>query len=370
MLKKIFLVIFSLVFAQNMLMAQDKVLDDLYLTNLQKTIELNWISALVDDNKNDVLAFSLDRNGSVFDVKVVRSSGDDEFDRSTIMAVYKAAPFKEFPQCVDKDAVDFKIYFSKNLISLDIVDKNAYQCAEKNEIYNQTIDGVNYGYYLNNMDQRVVSHWNVPYYSQNKLAVALFSVKDDGSVYDLHIVKSSEDKKFDNEAIKAIRASIPFDSFPRASEKDSIKVQFVFSYDAMKIYKTGKADTTCILADTNLVLIKDYEDYKKQINTVLSNNLPKKGYHGEKDALLKITIDRSGKISYIGIETSSGDKNFDNQILKSLKLASFPAIPSILNKKDFSLEYYVRTVVDHSQRNFAGNCLDLWARKLFGVCIW
>ena len=366
MIKKIFLIIFSFVLAQNVLMAQDQAVSEYYLSNLQQKVENSWIMPIKKDNKTAVVTFTLDKQGRVIDAKIARTSGNEEFDYEALMAIYKAAPFGEFSPNPLFTSLKLQFFFSSNFISVTRTDVSG-----DNEVNpNQIIEDVDFGPYLRNLGQKITTNWMQAPYNKDMSTIATFKISKDGSLSDLHIVKSSANKDFNTQSINAINSSAPFDFLPNELIEDSIQVQFGFFYSVLKDYNGNQYKTTFCLVDKDSSLIRDYQNYKKQVESVLWMNSPQIKYYHPKDIKLRLVIDKNGKVLYLAIKKSSGDLKFDNQILKLLKQASFPPIPGSLNRADIGLDYSLIRATDNKSNPFLENCVWLGAKGLIPTYTW
>ncbi len=367
MIKKILLLAFCLLFMQNIQSVSAKSIDDIYLFNMKTKIESNWINY---DNKSDnstVVNFKVDRTGTIFDVNIIRSSGNENFDKSAIMAVYKAAPFKPFSKGTISNTLTMNFFFSPKNTFLNVADTPNY--SHTSSQFMQILDNVNYGYYFYNLKQRISSNWDVKSYYENKSTITLLKINKEGLINSLNIIKSSGDKNFDSDVIDAIKKSVPFDIFPKKSEKESLNLQLSFYYTSLKP-RIGESKISCCFLDYNTDLMVDYENYKKQVEKVLSTNLPKKMYKLKRKVLLKLTIDKTGKISCINIEKPSKSKAFDKKMIKAVNNKSFPAIPTSLNKKDFSFLCYLETSKKDFSRGFISGFLNYVRNPISVKCIW
>lgn len=371
MLKKFLLVIFSLVITQNVLMAQDRVIDGFYLSNLQKKIENNWLSSTKVENKSVVLVFNLEKTGKVSDVEILRSSGSNDFDKKAVLAVYKASPFLPYTSNSDNGFVKLQFFFSPTYTCVNVIKYDTLRVGG-DSTFDQLIGNVEFGRYIYNLKKRVISNWDVESYPVDKTAMAFFDVDKDGSIRNLLLLKSSGDKSFDSDVLDAINKSVPFDILPKAWEKSSIKLQLSFAYHSLRNPRRGEIALNCSLANPDSDLIKDYQDYQKQVEKVLSCYLPQKRYYKDeyRKVVLKLTVDKTGKLVYIGVKQSSGDNKFNQLVLDSLSKSCFPPIPTSLNKTDISFEYCVEPVKSFISDGFAEDLVLFFSKKLEGYCIW
>lgn len=338
MIKKIIFSIIFFGFCQNMIMAHDQNLGTAYLLIMQEKIELNWIRPLQKTNKSVIVQFTMSNLGQVMDAEVIKSSNDDLYDRGALLAVYKSVPFKELSgDLYSSDTETFQVFFSDDYVTVSKIDNAAV-------IPNASLPvGADYVSYMRNLEFRVQSNWNQEDYPKNEAVITAFTINKDGSVQHLHILRSSGSDKFDDEALDAIRKSNPVDSLPDYVSDDSIQVQFGFFYNPLRNTDSIQNSTSCGFLDANSNLVSVYENYKKEVSTILQANLTTKACYKITEIILDITIDKYGQISCINIEKPSSDKNFDKNVVSSISRSSFPAIPLEFNRSSFSFKYSVKT---------------------------
>lgn len=343
MIKKIIISVLILIFSQNIMMAADKNLDAAYLIIMQQAIQSNWVRPLSEMRKSVIVQFTINNSGQVCNVSVVKSSNNDEFDKSAILAVYKSVPFKEFSADIyDTETATFQIFLSNYFVSLSKIDNNQ-------SVLNSSLPpDANYVAYMRNLEQRVQSNWEQSDYPKDEAAITAFTINKNGAIAHLHVLRSSGSDKFDNLALDAVRKSNPVDSFPDYVKDDSIQVQFAFFYNPLRDSNAIQYTTSLGLLDKESNLVKTYETYKKQITKVLNDSLTTKACYKITEVVVAITIDKNGQIIALNIEKPSIDKNFDKNVADSLSQASFPAIPISFNMDKFSFKCSVKTKTNDS----------------------
>lgn len=371
-MKKIFLVftlILGFLFIQNIASAQG--VDDFYLAKLTNKIKNNWLIPCDSEEKNAIVVFTINKDGKVTKANVIRSSGNENFDRSAYMAVYKAVPYEKLPQDASLETLDIQFYFCKSSmkairINNEIKENNIEKAilTETKTLENikttvtpdnKTANEIALGSYMEYLQKKIKLNWTPPKDKQSKDIIAIFKLDKYGSLKNLNIKKSSGDKIFDEEALNAISKAAPFAPLPQELKDDSMNIEFSFNYNVFGrnnySYYTNSTLKSSSLSDnsdnsTDSTNSTDYNTYKNQALIVLSYNLPNKIYFKKKYAFLKIIIDKNGKLKYINIEQSSGDKKYDDLLLASLKKSSFPPIPSSLNIEEFPINYTVAVKKD------------------------
>lgn len=347
-MKKFFLLavlIFNFVLIQNPSMAYLQTTDDLYLERLQKKVELNWIIPEDKNAKSSVIEFTINSDGDVVFTKMLRSSGDEYFDKSTLMAIYKAAPFERFQgDYAAGTNLTFEFFFNSKISIMNKVDegikKDDYTGVK---LINSNSEDINLDFYMRNFSNRIKSNWGQSVYQNDKLMITIINVDKKGFVKDLEVVRSSGDKDFDKEALNAINLSAPFDSLPDGISADSVQLQFAFFYNALRSVDNNQYRTGCCLVGDDSDLVHNYQDYKKQIDQILAYNLSNARYYRNKKVLVKLIVDNKGGIVSSEIEKSSGNKKFDKKILSNVQQCSFPTIPVSLNREALLFYDFVKT---------------------------
>lgn len=376
-MKKFILFVFSFLILQNLALAQEQNLDQLYVGRLKKNIENNWIMPLNSDEKSTVIAFSVVKDGKIKNIKIIRSSGDEHFDTSALMSIYKSVPFDNLPENYSADSADFEFFFSplfnsitristsKNIgnklapvpnnikvtnvtdtdkISLreasninNIVSTNAIKKTKEDE--QQNIKSVNFTPYMKDLQKKIKYNWQPPHMSESKRVVTRFNIQKDGTLAEPKIYHSSGDQICDERAIAAITKSAPFTHLPDDFKGKSITVQFTFDYNVWGLKKNGTDEVFC----NNFNGTSDYQNYLKQVNLIIDNSLPRNTFYLNKKLYLVIDIDKVGKINTLKVESSSGDKNFDNKVITNIQKCTFPPIPDSLGTENFTTDYLIKT---------------------------
>jgi TonB family protein len=84
-----------------------------------------------------------------------------------------------------------------------------------------------YGWYLDELINRITGNWTRPVVGSEIRAVFHFKVRRDGTITDLELRQSSEVREFDEAARRAIEASSPLPPLPRAYKPDSLGVNLI-----------------------------------------------------------------------------------------------------------------------------------------------
>lgn len=345
MIKKIILLlvlILNLVFVQNTVLAQGKYVKKLYVDSLQDKVETNWIKPEKINGKSAVVSFDLDKNGNISNVELLRSSKDKIFDKSAVDAIYKSLSFGPLPD--DKDSLSVQYFFSPIFTSPTLVNKQNPLSRNQNGYFINIANRTSYvdmESYANNLQEKINSNWN-PKSRKSKTTIVSLEIGKSGSIDNLTLSKSSQDKSFDRNVFDTILNSVPFEALPAGLESDSKKIQLVFNYNSSN--KLGEPEHY-ITANSNN--IKGYDKYIKQVECIISSSFEGKKYASNQDLLLEMNIDKTGKLVYVQLQKPSQNKNFDREILSIVQKTSFPPIPDEMNLNNFIQKYEVFTQKGH-----------------------
>jgi periplasmic protein TonB len=93
----------------------DATRDDIwgpYIAELNRRIDQSWQRISLDKGRRAEVKFVVDRQGQLAQLQLVRSSGDDEADRSALRAVQISAPFDPLPQGATENYLIVNINFN------------------------------------------------------------------------------------------------------------------------------------------------------------------------------------------------------------------------------------------------------------------
>lgn len=371
MVKKVVL-LFTLVlyfaFVQSTVMAQDQYNRSVYLNNLQKKIESNWLTPRKSIGKSAIISFIVNRDGSISNVEVLRSSRDLQFDESVMNAICKSAPFG--PLANDENTFSVQFYFSPTYTSMTTAADKRQLFDSSNATFNvankstNTSADIDFTNYTDSLQKKINSNWATKDLKTSIEAMADIKINKDGSLDNVELLKSSSKRKVDNEVLDAISKSVPIDALPDGFNYDSQNVQLTFNYNYSANDNTSEHH---VIASINVV--NGYDKYTKQVNDIINNILKGKSYYLHKDLLLEISIDKTGRVKYARIQKPSQDSNFDRKILATIQKLAFPPIPEEMNLDNVTLSYEFVTQRDISFPVVIDFILNLGSKQLKSFCI-
>ena len=68
-----------------------------YKARIEQSLKANWRKPFLNKTISATVHFIILDNGNVKDVTIVKSSGNIDFDRSVLKAIYDSQPFPKFP---------------------------------------------------------------------------------------------------------------------------------------------------------------------------------------------------------------------------------------------------------------------------------
>lgn len=68
-----------------------------YKARIEQSLKANWRKPFLNKTISTSVHFIIINNGNVKDVTIVKSSGNSDFDRSVLKAIYDSQPFPKFP---------------------------------------------------------------------------------------------------------------------------------------------------------------------------------------------------------------------------------------------------------------------------------
>lgn len=118
-------------------------------------------------------------------------------------------------------------------------DKPKVEIEPKNDAFdNDTIPldtkEIKYNSYFDSIKRKISSVWRYPDEAMSQgikgSVVLRFSISKEGALLDTKLLRSTDYKVLDNEAVRAVRAAAPFDKFPDNIDKNQLNIIATFSY--------------------------------------------------------------------------------------------------------------------------------------------
>lgn len=87
--------------------------------------------------------------------------------------------------------------------------------------------------YMKKTHDKLKKNWNSNSDKSGKVVLS-YTINKDGSLMNYKIVSSEGSKDLEQDAINALKKSVPFEPLPKSYKSDNILVQFTFDYDVAK----------------------------------------------------------------------------------------------------------------------------------------
>lgn len=87
--------------------------------------------------------------------------------------------------------------------------------------------------YMRTTQVKIKNNWK-PSSDKSGRVILSYKINKDGTLKEYKIISSSGVKELEEEAINALKKSIPFEPLPKAFDGDNVDVQFTFDYNVEK----------------------------------------------------------------------------------------------------------------------------------------
>ena len=172
-----------------------------YVDSVRKQLADEWRLSKFQTNNFPAVAFSVDNNGNITELRITKSSGSQAIDEDALNVVRRVAPFPNAPQNLSE-------------ITFRFDDKGSAP------------DLTNY---MRQLRRKIRHKWQPPQDMQEDHVVVSFRVHRDGSV-DNSVMKQASASELRNQAcLKAISDGAPFPHFPEGAP-ESEEVLFHFDH--------------------------------------------------------------------------------------------------------------------------------------------
>lgn len=82
-----------------------------YMEYMQKTLKFNWNPPKLENNAKVIVEFKIKPDGTIYDEKIMETSGSRELDNSALFAIRSANPLKNLPDDLENEE-EIKINFT------------------------------------------------------------------------------------------------------------------------------------------------------------------------------------------------------------------------------------------------------------------
>lgn len=215
-MKKWFIILVTLLFISGNSVFAD--IDNQSITEYNKYLRDTISSNLnyeVKGNAKAAISFTLNKDGSVENIKVT-SSGDDNLNNKLIEAVQKSAPFKPFPSDFKYDSID--VNYNYDFSSTYSLNNNV---QVRHTPASQQPD---YQYYYK-VRELIRKRFPTSYSWLTESIVFEITILPSGAIKKVDILSSSGSKRYDNNVIKAL-TSYRLPKPPEALRNTEIKYTF------------------------------------------------------------------------------------------------------------------------------------------------
>lgn len=333
---KQFLVIFLFLYLILPVKAVENINLDSYYAKVREQIDSASGEIITKDLKDQTkvgIAFQIKKDGTIQNLKILKSSGFKEVDDSVLNSLKKSAPFPPITEKVDILNINYEFNLSPPIVRKE-------EAAQLKEINKEK-----YNSYYQKVKERISANWKRPDVKLNnptKVTVG-FEIAMDGSVKNLKIVEYSDNPDIDSSGIKAINDSAPFLPIPEDIGISSLPINYTFAisqmpnFDTEDPYNTLKSEKVKVLTEEEKRKIEEIaKNYSKQVFEQINKSWhpPHDKFFHEKSNIIEIefVIAKSGVVESTKVITSSLDAELDQSGVQAIQNAGpFQPLPSELN---------------------------------------
>lgn len=348
-MKKLFLLlmlIFNVVITQNAVFADNQYTTEFYVNAIKKKVEMNWIKPVETTSASAVVSFSVNSDGTITPVSVLRSSENAAFDASVVQAVYKAVPF-EYSSAV-KEPISLEVFFTPSFLFASVIKNEPFD----NNIVNVSnkSGAIDFSEYLNNLSNKINSNWNPKIFAKERKNIVSIKIDKDGALSNPCVLEPSNDRSFDFTTLAAVANSVPMDAFPSNITAPGTNVQLNFYCKKSK--DKNKKEIITHSVNASVLTVEGSDKYTALVEKVLKNNLQNQSTIFEKRLVFEAQINSVGKLKYVKILEPSSSRMFNESTYKILMNSSFPQFPQTITSDSMTLKYELITGIFTGTRIF------------------
>lgn len=84
---------------------------DSYIKTLERKIKNNWNPPKNKQDLRAVAVFKMNKDGTISEIKILKTSYDENFDNAAIVAIYNSSPFRALPTKFKGDSITIQFTF-------------------------------------------------------------------------------------------------------------------------------------------------------------------------------------------------------------------------------------------------------------------
>jgi len=188
-----------------------------YTANLESKIDSNWAPEIEKKERNAIFSVDIDKNGSLSDISIIKSSCSKKFDRNIYDAISNSVPMEILPAGFSADSTNVQLVFNytpqenasvpAHYLTASVNPTKGYDDYVKlvQKVISSRIDGRRY-FFTKDLGLEIV-------------------INSDGKLNYVKIKKPSKDANFDRKIIAALQTA-SFPTIPRELGMDSVKLNY------------------------------------------------------------------------------------------------------------------------------------------------
>lgn len=185
---------------------------ELYLKEIQDTIQKNWLPPQSYKTKNTIVKFTIGRNGELLSLNLDNTSKNDIIDKAALDAIRVSEPFNPLPKDFKDDTLDIEYVFNYNV----------WKSSNKKLDFNT---------YLSALKKRLFLKWDLLGVSRALKTSIVFTINMEGKLLNPQVLYSSGNKQFDELALITINKTSPFYCLPPCYQNKNVEIRATFYFN-------------------------------------------------------------------------------------------------------------------------------------------
>lgn len=174
---------------------------DNYVADVYHSLAREWRLSQIQTRKFPSIAFGLDKHGNLTELRITRSSDNDQVDEAALNVARRVAPFRHAPDGL----------------------------GEFNYTFEDKKEQVDLSQYMHDLQRKIRHAWRPPHDLQEDHVIVTFKVHRDGRVDTLTLTQASASEPRNQACLNAVKNAAPFQHLPDGAP-DAVDVQFNFDH--------------------------------------------------------------------------------------------------------------------------------------------
>ena len=206
--------------------------------------------------------------------------------------------------------------------------------------------------YISDLESAMKSVWNPPTHIKSSRTVYNFEINPkDKTISHINLLRTSGFEDVDRSAIATLRQDIVFKNFPNENYNEKIIFRATFTRSVLGKSDVNNNDTVIVMTQNcKKTFFKSMKApfqkrcgkaYLKQVTKELKRDFILSDHPAISMAVFKFDVLKDGSVDNVVVTATSGDRKFNNDVIKKLSVTQFEPLPPLLLKDKITLEYKI-----------------------------